>query len=178
MKRLNCGLLIISLLTFLATADADSAELTRIRIGYPSPSASFSPLFVAKEAGLFEKYGLASELLYLQGVQITQVHVAHQIDFTVTGSPLPLQAAVEGADLVLVASSIDRFIYKLIVVPSITSIAALKGKTIGITRFGSLPDVAIRLVLKKSGIERGQRCEPCPSRSNDRHGGRLVGQKN
>jgi ABC-type nitrate/sulfonate/bicarbonate transport system substrate-binding protein len=130
----------------------NSAELTRIRIGYPSPSASFSPLFVAKEAGLFEKYGLASELLYLQGVQITQVHVAHQIEFTVTGSPLPLQAAVEGADLVLAASSIDRFIYKLIVVPSITSIAALKGKTIGITRFGSLPDVAIRLVLKKSGL--------------------------
>ncbi|HEX9145217.1 MAG TPA: ABC transporter substrate-binding protein, partial [Candidatus Binatia bacterium] len=93
-----------------------------------------------------------SELLYLQGVQITQVHVAHQIEFTVTGSPLPLQAAVEGADLVLVASSIDRFIYKLIVIPNITSIAALKGKTIGITRFGSLPDVAIRLVLKKSGL--------------------------
>jgi ABC-type nitrate/sulfonate/bicarbonate transport system substrate-binding protein len=139
-------------MTLLATSGADSAELTRVRIGYPSPSASFSPLFVAKEAALFEKYGLASELLYLQGVQITQVHVAHQIDFTVTGSPLPLQAAVEGADLVLVASSIDRFIYKLIVVPSITSIAALKGKTIGITRFGSLPDVAIRLVLKKSGL--------------------------
>jgi ABC-type nitrate/sulfonate/bicarbonate transport system substrate-binding protein len=151
MKRFSCGL-IISLLIFFGWLHVDGAELTRIRIGYPSPSASFSPLFVAKEAALFEKYGLASELLYLQGVQITQVHVAHQIEFTVTGSPLPLQAAVEGADLVLVASSIDRFIYKLIVVPSITSIAALKGKTIGITRFGSLPDVAIRLVLKKSGL--------------------------
>lgn len=152
MKRLSCGLPIISFLIFFGWLHVDGAELTRIRIGYPSPSASFSPLFVAKEAALFEKYGLASELLYLQGVQITQVHVAHQIDFTVTGSPLPLQAAVEGADLVLVASSIDRFIYKLIVVPSITSIAALKGKIIGITRFGSLPDVAIRLVLKKSGL--------------------------
>jgi NitT/TauT family transport system substrate-binding protein len=152
MKKLGCGLLIISLLILFGRLHVDGAELTRIRIGYPSPSASFSPLFVAKEAALFEKYGLASELLYLQGVQITQVHVAHQIDFTVTGSPLPLQAAVEGADLVLVASSVDRFIYKLIVVPSITSIAALKGKIIGITRFGSLPDVAIRLVLKKSGL--------------------------
>lgn len=152
MKRLGCGLLILSLLIFFGRLRVDGAELTRIRIGYPSPSASFSPLFVAKEAGLFEKYGLASELLYLQGVQITQVHVAHQIEFTVTGSPLPLQAAVEGADLVLIASSIDRFIYKLIVIPSITSIAALRGKTIGITRFGSLPDVAIRLVLKKSGL--------------------------
>jgi ABC-type nitrate/sulfonate/bicarbonate transport system substrate-binding protein len=152
MKKLSCRLLIVPLLAFLGTRAVMGAELTRIKIGYPSPSASFSPLFVAKEAALFEKYGLASELLYLQGVQITQVHVAHQIEFTVTGSPLPLQATVEGADLVLAASSIDRFIYKLIVVPSITSIAALKGKTIGITRFGSLPDVAIRLVLKKSGL--------------------------
>ena len=151
MKRSRI-LLIFGLLSFFAAPPVNSAELTRIRIGYPSPSASFSPLFVAREAALFEKYGVASELLYLQGVQITQVHVAHQIEFTVTGSPLPLQAAVEGSDLVLIASSIDRFIYKLIVVPGITSIGALKGKTIGITRFGSLPDVAIRLVLKKSGL--------------------------
>jgi hypothetical protein len=55
---------------------SECAETTRIRIGYPSPSASFSPLFAAKDAGLFEKYGLAAELLYLQGIQITQVHVS------------------------------------------------------------------------------------------------------
>ena len=131
---------------------AESAVLTGIRVGYPSPSASFSPLFVAKEAVLFEKYGLTAELLYLQGVQITQVHVAKQVDFTVTGAPLPLQASVEGADLILVASSIDSFIYKLIVVPGISVPADLRGKTIGITRFGSLPDVAIRLVLERWGL--------------------------
>ncbi len=149
----------ISLLLLIATASilsvaprGESADLARIRTGYPSPSASFSPLFVAKEAALFEKYGLSNELLYLQGVQITQVHVAKQVDFTVTGSPLPLQASVEGADLILVASSIDKFIYKLIVDPAIKAPADLKGKTIGITRFGSLPDVAIRLVLNKWGL--------------------------
>lgn len=146
------GLLLILLTIFFVPRSADSVELTRIRTGYPSPSASFSPLFVAQEAGLFEKYGLGSELLYLQGVQITQVHVAKQVDFTVTGSPLPLQASVEGADLILVASSIDSFIYKLIVEPGITAPTQLKGKTIGITRFGSLPDVAIRLVLNQWGL--------------------------
>lgn len=152
-KKFNSLVLSSSaLLVLLSPNHSRSAELTRIRIGYPSPSASFSPLFVAKEAGLFEKYGLSAELLYLQGVQITQVHVAKQIDFTVTGSPLPLQAAVEGADLVLIASSIDKFIYKLIVVPSIMAPADLKGKTIGITRFGSLPDVAIRLLFTKWGL--------------------------
>lgn len=131
---------------------AGGAELTRIRVGYPSPSASFSPLFAAKEAGLFEKHGLAGELLYLQGIQITQVHVAGHVDFTVTGAPLPMRAAVEGADLTLAASSIDKFIYKLIVEPSIAKPADLKGKIIGITTFGSLPDVAIRMVLKKWGM--------------------------
>jgi NitT/TauT family transport system substrate-binding protein len=144
----------LALLTavLVGATPAIGAELTRIKIGYPSPSASFSPLFVAKEAGLFEKHGLSAELLYLQGVQITQVHVAGQVDFTVTGSPLPLQASVEGADLVLAASSIDKFIYKLIVTPDITAPVQLKGKSIGITRFGSLPDVAIRQLLIKWGL--------------------------
>lgn len=153
MKRIAMSLLVLSAVWILSgPSGLQGAELTRIRIGYPSPSASFSPLFAAKEAGLFEKHGLASELLYLQGVQITQVHVARYVDFTVTGAPLPLRAAVEGADLILAASSIDKFIYKLIVEPSITKPADLRGKTIGITTFGSLPDVAIRLVLRQWGM--------------------------
>ena len=86
-------------------------------------------------------------------MQITQVHVAGYVDFTVTGAPLPLRAAVEGADLILAASSIDKFIYKLIVEPGITKPADLRGKTIGITTFGSLPDVAIRLVLRQWGMD-------------------------
>ncbi|HBA40432.1 MAG TPA: hypothetical protein DCZ05_12025, partial [Deltaproteobacteria bacterium] len=154
MKRVAMSLLVLSAVGILSgPSRLEGAELTRIRIGYPSPSASFSPLFSAKEARLFEKHGLASELLYLQGVQITQVHVAGYVDFTVTGAPLPLRAAVEGADLILAASSIDKFIYKLIVEPGITKPADLRGKTIGITTFGSLPDVAIRLVLRQWGMD-------------------------
>ncbi len=152
-KILLCEVVVLAASLLFGRAVTEGATLTRIRIGYPSPSASFSPVFVAKEAGIFEKYGLAPELLYLQGIQITQVHVAGQVDFTVTGAPLPLQAAVEGADLALIASSVDSFIYKLIVDPAISKPEGLRGKTIGITRFGSLPDVAIRLVLNKWGMD-------------------------
>src|SRR3989338_7715678 len=99
MKRVAMSLLVLSAVWILSGPPRlEGAELTRIRIGYPSPSSSFSPLFAAKEAGLFEKHGLASELLYLQGVQITQVHVAKYVDFTVTGAPLPLRAAVERSE--------------------------------------------------------------------------------
>lgn len=146
-------IVLTGLVILFSVPQGKSAEPTRIRIGYASTSASFASLFVAKEAGLFEKHGLINELLYLQGVQITQVHVAGHLDFSVAGAPLPMQAAVEGADLILVASSMDKFHFKLIVEPGIKSPEDLKNKIIGIARFGSLPDVAIRLVLKQWGMD-------------------------
>lgn len=141
--------ILAGLVLLAAPLTGQSAELTSVRVGYPSPSASFSPLFVAEQAHIFQKYGLSAKLLYLQGVAITQAQISGAVDFTVTGSPLPLAADVEGADLILVASSIDRFVFKVIVVPGITKPADLRGKVIGVTRFGSLTDIAIRLVLRK-----------------------------
>jgi ABC-type nitrate/sulfonate/bicarbonate transport system substrate-binding protein len=49
------------------------------------------PLFVTKEAGLFEKYGFDAELIYVQGVQMVQIHVAGQLDFTSTSSIVTLR---------------------------------------------------------------------------------------
>ena len=54
----------------LRAPEAKGASLTTLRVGYPSPSASFYPLFATKEAGLFEKYGFNTEMVYVQGVQL------------------------------------------------------------------------------------------------------------
>jgi NitT/TauT family transport system substrate-binding protein len=133
-----------------------AAELTKIRVGYPSPSASMYPLFVTKEAGLFEKHGIDAELIYIQGVQMVQVHVAGQLDLTTTSGIVTLQSAVSGADLVLLSNSIDTHLLKIIAHPSIASPAGLKGKSIGVTRFGSLTDLALRPVLEKWKLEPGK----------------------
>jgi NitT/TauT family transport system substrate-binding protein len=133
----------------LPSAAAGAAGLTKIRVGYPSPSASMYPLFVTKEAGMFEKHGLDAELIYIQGVQMVHVHVAGQLDFTGTSGIVSLQSSVGGADLILLANSIETHLLKVIAHPSIAGPAGLKGKTIGITRFGSLTDLAVRPVLEK-----------------------------
>jgi ABC-type nitrate/sulfonate/bicarbonate transport system substrate-binding protein len=130
-----------------------AANLTRIRIGYPSPSAAFYPLFATKEAGLLEKYGFEPEMVYVQGVQLVQVHVSGQLDLSTISSVVYLQASVEGADLIQVASSIDNQIMKLMVHPSITKPQDLKGKTLAVTRFGSLTDLLVRPALKNWGLE-------------------------
>src|SRR3972149_9702897 len=123
---------------------SDGATLAKLRVGYPSPSAAFYPLFATKEAGLLEKYGFETEMVYVQGVQLVQVHVSGQLDFSSISSVVYLQASVEGADLVQVASSIDKQLMKLMVNPSITKPQDLKGKTLEVTRSGSLTDILFR----------------------------------
>ena len=146
-------LMFISLSMFLAESASEGATLSRLRVGYPSPSASFFPLFATKEAGLLEKYGFETEMVYVQGVQLVQVHVAGQLDFSTISSVVYLQASVEGADLIQVASSIDNQLMKLMVHPSIAKPEDLRGKTLAVTRFGSLTDLLIRPVLKNWGLE-------------------------
>jgi NitT/TauT family transport system substrate-binding protein len=146
-------LLASALILFSPVRDSRAASPTSLRIGYPSPSASFFPLFATKEAGLLEKYGFDSEMIYVQGVQLVQVHVAGQLDVATISSVVYLQAAVEGADLIQIASSIDGQLMKVMVHPSITKPQDLKGKTLAVTRFGSLTDLLIRPTLKNWGLE-------------------------
>ncbi len=140
-------------ISLLGPARSEAASGSRLRVGYPSPSASFFPLFATKEAGLFEKYGFDPEMIYVQGVQLVQVHVAGQLDISTISSVVYLQASVEGADLIQVASSIDGQLMKVMVHPSITKPQDLKGKTLAVTRFGSLTDLLIRPALKNWGLE-------------------------
>jgi NitT/TauT family transport system substrate-binding protein len=130
-----------------------AATLERLRVGYPSPSANFYPLFATKEANLFEKYGFEPEMIYVQGVQLIAVHVAGQLDFSSVSGLVFLQASIEGSDLALLASSNDSQPMKLMVQPGITSPKDLKGKTVAVTRFGSLTDLLLRPVLKNWGLE-------------------------
>jgi NitT/TauT family transport system substrate-binding protein len=146
-------LLLWMLIALWPVSGGEAASATRLRIGYPSPSASFFPLFATKEAGLFEKYGFDAEMIYVQGVQLVQVHVAGQLDVASISSVVYLQASVEGADLIQVASSIDGQLMKVMVHPSITKPQDLKGKTMAVTRFGSLTDLLIRPALKNWGLE-------------------------
>jgi NitT/TauT family transport system substrate-binding protein len=153
--NMRAPMLVILLLSLMliGSAAAGAAGPARLRVGYPSPSASFFPLFATKEAGLFEKYGFDPEMIYVQGVQLVQVHVAGQLDVSTISSVVYLQASVEGADLIQVASSIDGQLMKVMVHASIAKPQDLKGKTLAVTRFGSLTDLLIRPVLKNWGLE-------------------------
>ncbi len=154
MKRsYSIRLLTLLVLICLHSPPPNSAAAERLRVGYPSPSANFYPLFATKEANLFEKYGFEPEMIYVQGVQLIAVHVAGQLDFSSVSGLVFLQASVEGSDLILLASSNDSQPMKLMVHNGISGPKDLKGKTVAVTRFGSLTDLLLRPVLKNWGLE-------------------------
>jgi ABC-type nitrate/sulfonate/bicarbonate transport system substrate-binding protein len=147
MKRTMVGLLIL----LLSAAQGSAAD--RIRIGYSSISGAYTPIWVAHDAGLFAKEGLQDDIILIpSGTQLAQVTVAGEIDIGSLNGSSAIAAALQGADLKIIGNSGNKMVFSLYVRPEIKSIEGLKGKKIGITRFGSAPDISVRYALRKYNI--------------------------
>ena len=139
----------LSICLFLAK---EIALAEAIRVGIPGLSAEFVPVWAAKDKGLLKKYGLDVEIIAMQGgTQLVQAMIGNSIDFSVMGGAY-LTGAMKGADLVMVATHMDKFPYSLIVKPSIKRAEELKGTKLAISRFGSSSDAGLRVSLQRSGI--------------------------
>src|SRR5215813_4248593 len=89
---------------FLLAKPASPQELKRIKIGYPAISYNQIHIWVAKEAGLFKKYGIDADLVFFRGGQTaTQALVAGDPPIVNIGTVV--QANLQGHDVVLIAGS-------------------------------------------------------------------------
>jgi NitT/TauT family transport system substrate-binding protein len=127
-------------------------ELKRIRIGYPSLSFRQSNIWVAKEMGIFKKYGLEVEPIFLRGGQLaTQALAAGDPPIVNIGTVV--QANLTGFNLVLVAAvetSYDQIVFAR---PGITKVEQLKGKRFGISGFGAATHYASIIMMRHYHID-------------------------
>ena len=149
-----------SLVPFLALAcllvEASSARAQipqKILVGYSSLSATQAVVWLAKEAGSFQRHGLDAELIYVgTGPKMTQAVIAGDLKIGQVGGAAPIAARLRGAEVKIVAVPYNTLALSLITQPGIRSMADLKGKRLGISRFGSNTDFGMRYLLKKYGI--------------------------
>ena len=159
--RLNASisLLIAAIVTLFIDVHAPSAlaaqakPLIKVMAGYGSADGAVAPLWFAKETKLFEKRGLDVVLVGMgTGSVSLRALIAKDLEIaSLSGSGL-VQAALQGADTVIISAAINGFIFKVFGAPEITSPAQLKGKKLGISRYGATSDFAVRLALKKWGL--------------------------
>ena len=134
-------------------ADAQEKKLERIRIGGGSVGAPQMTMWFAKEANLYEKHGLAIEAISIPGSSMAiQAMLSGEVPIIQLGGTASMQANLAGADTVIVATVLKKFLFSIFCRPDITRIADLKGKLFGATRFGTLSDFASRFALEKNGL--------------------------
>lgn len=149
MKRI-CILAIVGAL--LASAAAQAQELRRILYG-TTASPSHLPVWVAKDAGLFEKFGMNVEPVQIRGGSlITLAIITGELPFSGAGAESVVAARGAGGDVVLLACPVDADPVYLIARPEIKSAAELKGQGTAVTRYGSTTHFYLRAALRHVGL--------------------------
>ena len=127
---------------------------TKLKVAYPTTVGSMAVIWVTKDAKLFEKYGLDVELIYVAGSsRIVQSMLAKDIPISEIAIPAVIQANLAGADLVMLAGPNNKPGQKIMVKPEIKRREDLKGKKIGISRFGTSDDFLLRYVLGQWNLQ-------------------------
>jgi NitT/TauT family transport system substrate-binding protein len=133
----------------LALNGAQIADAQTLKVPYVSLSPTAGPLWIAHDAGFFKKYNVGVELLYIPGGSvIIQSIISGDVKVANMAPPSAIGAWAKGADLTLIASGVDQLLETVITGASIKKPADLKGKKIGVSRYGSLTDMALREALR------------------------------
>lgn len=147
-------LLYVVLVILLLGSYARAAGLKRITFGYSTLGAMATGAWVAKEIGAFEKYGIQTDLIYIaSGPVVVQALLGGDLQGGIAGTNAIISAILGGAPILGVAGTANKPYHRLWVQPEINRVEDLKGKTIGVTRFGSITDNLARILLRKYGME-------------------------
>jgi ABC-type nitrate/sulfonate/bicarbonate transport system substrate-binding protein len=144
--------LLVALIVLLLQGVALGQTTSRVMSGYAAISGPHAVLWMAREAGLFEKNGLRTDVAYIRsGSTMSQTLVAGEIQLAQMGGPAMLAAGVAGMDVTFVAVALNTT--PIVIMGNVAKIEDLKGKAVGITRFGSNTDIAARYAIRKAGLQ-------------------------
>ena len=140
------------LLAILAFPCAASAQ--KLMVGYSGITAIQAPVWIMKDAGYFKQEGLDANLVYIASSStMAQAMMAGEVAISTANSQAVVDTGLQGGDLVAVGAFVNFVALYVITAPEIKSVQDLRGKPVGVTRFGATTDFAMQMYLKKYGLE-------------------------
>jgi ABC-type nitrate/sulfonate/bicarbonate transport system substrate-binding protein len=127
---------------------------TKMTVAYSSIGPMAAGVWMAKESGAFEKYGLQADIILItSGPVSVQSLIGGDLQVVSAASNAVVNAILNGAPIIAVGGTANRPYHRLFVQPDINRMEDLRGKSLGVTRFGSITDNLSRILLRKHGLE-------------------------
>lgn len=154
MKTLNAGLLgILTLALVSAVSPARAAEAERLNVCFSSIAATSITTWVPYEAGIYKKYGLDVRITYVAGAQAITTLISGDTQIVQGSGAAAALSRLSGSDLTVIGTTINVIPMSLVTTPDITTAQDLKGKTYGVSRFGSLTDLGLKRAVAELGLD-------------------------
>jgi NitT/TauT family transport system substrate-binding protein len=132
---------------------AQSRALKKVQVGVPAISMGNIIIYFTKEAKIFEKYGLDVDPVAVAGSGIaSKALISGSVLISPIATPTVMTAVLAGSDMVILAHTMPGVIQSLVVRPDIKRSEDLRGKTIGVTTFGSLTDFLVKYLARQKGL--------------------------
>ena len=148
----DARLIVFSFIMILGFSTLASAQ--KLVVGYSGITAIQAPFWIIKDAGFFKQEGLDANLIYIAASStMAQAMLAGEVAISTANSQAVVDTGLQGGDLVAVGAIVNFVALYVIAAPEIKNVADLKGKPVGVSRFGATTDFAIQMFLKKYGLE-------------------------
>jgi len=150
---MRSGLSVFALL-LLALAVRD-ARAEKLRISYASVSGNTAIVtYVTERAGLFKKYNLDAEIILITGgPAAVSALINGDVDLDLRAPVAALQAMAHGIKLTFLVSQSNTLDYDVVTRPEIKDVRQLKGKRVGIIRFGGISELMVRYLFQRLGLD-------------------------
>ncbi len=136
-----------------AAATAASEPPLKLTVVWTAPGSGQTGLYVAQEAGLWRDQGLDVDLRHIAGTSVViSAMMAGEVQLATPDPASVVQANLGGADVVMIAGLSNNLPFSIISQPSIQAPEALRGKSMGISRFGASTHTAARVALRQWGL--------------------------
>ena len=144
---------LLAFVPIAVTSDALTAEPERINVCYSSIAATSITTWVPHEAGIYKKYGLDVRMIYVAGAQAITTLVSGDTQIVQGSGAAAALSRLSGSDVTIIGTTINVIPMSLFTTPDISSPQDLRGKTFGVSRFGSLTDLGLRKAVGEFGLD-------------------------
>ena len=151
MKKSLLGFHFILVAIFIFAPPALAEKLV---IAWTAVSAFNSPFWIMNDAGLYKEEGLDVDTMYIPSSPIAaKATLAGEVVISAQNSQVIADSGLQGADLIAIGATVNIVPFYVMAAPEIRTVNDLRGKNVGVSRFGAATDFGMRIFLGKHGLE-------------------------